>query len=91
MLNTDYKDEVLTVYLSGELDHNRAAGLRTKIDGRVNALSKVSFMDSLGIGLIMGRYRSVGLIGGKLRVVNIPDNLSKIIALSGISSLGVLR
>ena len=100
MLNTDYKDEVLTVYLSGELDHNRAAGLRAKIDGRVNALrpktleldfSKVSFMDSSGIGLIMGRYRSVGLIGGKLRVVNIPDNLTKIFALSGISSLGVLK
>lgn len=100
MLNTDYKDEVLTVHLSGELDHNRAANLRAKIDGRVNALrpktleldfSKVSFMDSSGIGLIMGRYRSVGLVGGKLRVVNIPDNLTKIFALSGISSLGVLK
>lgn len=100
MLNTDYKDDVLTVYLSGELDHNRAAGIRAKIDGRVNALrpkkleldfSGVSFMDSSGIGLIMGRYRSVGLIGGRLSVVNIPDNLTKIVELSGISSLGVLK
>ncbi|MBR1730928.1 MAG: anti-sigma factor antagonist [Ruminococcus sp.] len=99
MLKTDYRDDVLTVYLSGEIDHNRASGIRAKIDGRVNALrpkilvldfSKVSFMDSSGIGLIMGRYRSVGLIGGRLRVVNIPDNLTKIVALSGISSLGVL-
>ena len=48
-------------------------------------------MDSSGIGLIMGRYRSVGLIGGQLRVVNIPEHLSKIVSLSGISSLGVLK
>lgn len=100
MLNTDYKDEVLTVYLSGEIDHNKASGIRTKIDGRISALrpktleldfSKVSFMDSSGIGLVMGRYRAVGLVGGRLKVVNIPPNLKRIFDLSGINSLGVLK
>lgn len=99
MLNTDYKNDVLTVYLNGEIDHNRAADIRTTIDGRINTLrpkkleldfSKVSFMDSSGIGLIMGRYRAVGLIGGELKIKNIPDNLSRIIELSGVTSLGVL-
>lgn len=98
MIQTDYKNDTLTVYLNGEIDHNRASNIRTAIDSRINSLrpkkleldfSKVSFMDSSGIGLIMGRYRAVGLVGGELRIKNIPDNLSRIIELSGITSLGV--
>ena len=100
MLNTDYRDNILTVYLSGEIDHNRAAGMRMSIDSQVSALrpklleldfSKVSFMDSSGIGLIMGRYRSVGLVGGELKVINVPQGLSKIMELSGVSALGVFK
>lgn len=100
MINTDFENNVLTVYLSGEIDHNRATTLRTTIDGQVNSLrpetlqldfSKVSFMDSSGIGLIMGRYRTMGLIGGNLAVINVPQNIGRIISLSGISSLGVMR
>ncbi|MCH5303227.1 MAG: anti-sigma factor antagonist [Ruminococcus sp.] len=99
MIQTDYKNDVLTVYLNGEIDHNRAANIRTTIDSRINSLrprrleldfSKVSFMDSSGIGLIMGRYRAVGLVGGELKITNIPENLSRIIELSGVTSLGVL-
>lgn len=100
MIKTDYKNDILTVYLNGEIDHNRAADIRTTIDSRINStrpkrleldFSKVSFMDSSGIGLIMGRYRAVGLIGGDLKIKNIPENLSRIIELSGITSLGVLN
>ena len=99
MLDTKYKNDILTVYLNGEIDHNRASGIRTAIDSRINTLrpkkleldfSKVSFMDSSGIGLIMGRYRAVGLIGGELKVTNVPENLSRIIELSGVTSLGVI-
>ncbi len=98
MINTDYKNDTLTVYLGGEIDHDKAFDIRTTIDSRINSLrpkkleldfSKVSFMDSSGIGLIMGRYRAVGLVGGELKIKNIPENLSRIIELSGITSLGV--
>ena len=100
MLNTDYKNDTLTVYLGGELDHNRAADIRVSIDSSISALrpkqlnldfSGVSFMDSSGIGLIMGRYRSMALVGGELRVTNIPPSLQRIIELSGVRSLGVLK
>lgn len=99
MLNTDYKNDTLTVFLTGEIDHNRAAGIRSSIDSQISALrpkqlnldfSKVSFMDSSGIGLIMGRYRSVGLVGGVLKVVNVPDSINRIIELSGVTTLGVM-
>ena len=100
MLDTKYKNDILTVKLKGEIDHNSAAKLRTAIDSQINALrpklleldfSKVGFMDSSGIGLIMGRYRSMGLIGGKIKVINVPENIDRIISLSGISALGVLK
>lgn len=98
MLQTEYKNDILTVYLSGEIDHDRAGYLRATIDSKINTtrpkkleldFSKVSFMDSSGIGLIMGRYRAVGLVGGKLKITNVPDNLTRIIELSGVTSLGV--
>lgn len=100
MLDTKYKNDILTIKLKGEIDHNSAAKLRTAIDSQINALrpklleldfSKVGFMDSSGIGLIMGRYRSMGLIGGKIKVINVPENIGRIISLSGISALGVLK
>ena len=47
--------------------------------------------DSSGVGLVMGRYRQMKLIGGRLRVVNVPDSIYRIFAMSGLESLGVLR
>lgn len=48
-------------------------------------------MDSSGVGLVMGRYRAMKLMGGSLRVVNVPERLYRIFAMSGIEGLGVLR
>lgn len=100
VVETDYNDNILVAKLYGEIDHHRAHAIRNKIDSQTESLRPkelhldfkgVSFMDSSGIGLIMGRYRHVTLIGGKLKVVNVPQGLQKIINLSGIDSLGVLK
>ncbi|MBQ6625738.1 MAG: anti-sigma factor antagonist [Ruminococcus sp.] len=100
MVETKYIDDVLTAKIYGEIDHHRAQSIRTKIDAQTQMhkpkelqldFSNVSFMDSSGIGLIMGRYRQVSLLGGSLKVVNVPQGLKKIIMLSGIDSLGVLK
>ena len=48
-------------------------------------------MDSSGIGLIMGRYRLMKLIGGSLLVCNVPPHIKRIIDLSGVGTLGVLE
>ncbi len=99
MLKTEFKNNVLTAYIDGEIDHDSAAKIRTKIDGAAQSLkpkllcldfSKVTFMDSSGVGLIMGRYRQMGLLGGRLQVTNIPDNMYRIFAMSGLEGLGVL-
>lgn len=100
MIKTDYKNKTLTAFLSGEIDHHNAAEIRGTIDSQAESLrpqllqldfSKVQFMDSSGIGLIMGRYREMALLGGKLEVVNIPSHLERLVNLSGVGTLGVLK
>ena len=48
-------------------------------------------MDSSGIGLIMGRYRLMSLYGGIVRVVNVPDELERMMKLSGLSALDIME
>ncbi len=100
MLHIKYEDDVMTVSLSGELDHHRCSNIRKKIDSRTESqrpkllvldFSEVIFSDSSGVGLVMGRYRQMLLLGGKLQVVNVPENLKKVFRLSGLEGLGVMK
>lgn len=93
------EDSVLTAKLSGELDHHRCEVIRKKIDARAESerprtlvldFENVGFMDSSGVGLVMGRYRHISLIGGKLSVVNVPESILRVFRLSGLEGLGVL-
>lgn len=99
MLNTAYEDNVLTVYLAGEIDQHTTKSLRQEIDSQTEALrprtlcldfNKVRFMDSSGIGLIMGRFRQMSLMGGNMKIVNLPSNIKRVVNLSGIQTLGVI-
>lgn len=89
----------ITAFLNGEIDHHTARDIRQQIDSAAEAhhpkvlyldFSGVRFMDSSGIGLIMGRYRLMQLMGGYVRVINIPSHLQRLIELSGVKALGVL-
>ena len=69
MLQTTKQGDALTVYLTGEIDHCVAEGLRNEIEMLIVAhdphrlildFSQVSFMDSSGIGMIIGRYKTAG-------------------------------
>ncbi len=100
MVETKFSNNVLTAYLSGEIDHNSAAQIRVRVDGMAQELKPgllcldfggVSFMDSSGVGLVMGRFRQMKLLGGRLRVQNYSDSLYRIFAMSGLEGLGVLR
>ena len=100
MVETKFSNNVLTAYLSGEIDHDSAAKIRAHVDASVQSLkpkllcldfSRVGFMDSSGVGLVMGRFRQMKLLGGRLRVQNYSDSLYRIFAMSGLEGLGVLR
>lgn len=85
--------------LTGDIDHHTAREMRQEIDAYIEKhhpsvvrldFSSVQFMDSSGIGLIMGRFRLLQLLGGELYVINIPTHLERLIVLSGVGALGVL-
>lgn len=86
--------------LSGDIDHHTAKQLREEIDSQASLdkpellkldFQNVDFMDSSGIGLIMGRYKLMQSLGGRLRVINVPNYIARVIRLSGLDQLGVLE
>ena len=92
--------KTLTALLSGEIDHHWAAILREKIDERAAAaapailildFSAVTFMDSSGIGLILGRVRMAALWNGRVAVTGLSPQLRRMAELSGIASLAALE
>lgn len=83
----------LTITLPRELDHPASDTIRRESDrimGRqyigtiVFDFSETSFMDSSGIGLIMGRYRALGMRGNCVRAVNVNGHIEKLLRLSGL-------
>ena len=91
---------VLVAYLSGEIDHHEAARLRGQIDPRILSgdfarvvldFGGVTFMDSSGIGLILGRYRLLRDLGGTLAVQGADPQVARLLRLSGIADLVVLE
>ena len=93
------KGEVVTACLYGEIDHHNAAEMREKIDEAIDCnmpsllvldFSGVSFMDSSGIGLIMGRYRNLQKLGAKMTVTGASPQISKILRLAGMNRLAKL-
>ena len=90
----------MTYHLTGEIDHHSARAARELIDSLIAQkrpstlrldFSEVGFMDSSGIGLIMGRYRMMQLYGGTVNVVNVPADQEKIMQLSGLGTRGIIR
>lgn len=89
---------VTTVYLAGELDHHNAAPLRERVDGVVQMrrpkllvldFSGVGFMDSSGIGFVMGRYKLMQSMGGQLRVQGASPRMEKVMRLAGLERLPI--
>lgn len=85
--------KVLVAYLEGELDHHHAEGIRNAIDAvileempekLVFDLSGVTFMDSSGIGIIMGRYRAIQASGGSVAFIGIGKKIDKLMEVSGL-------
>ena len=89
----NYENGKLTIYLEEELDISSCKVIRGIIDGYIMKyqpyvlvldLSGVKFMDSSGIGLIIGRYNLIKLLDSKMTVVNAAENIRRIIELSNI-------
>ncbi|MBQ8342084.1 MAG: STAS domain-containing protein [Clostridia bacterium] len=99
MIYSDYgyeikaRDRLLCISLYGEIDHHSAVALRQELDELILRrqprrlvldLSRIDFMDSAGLGLLMGRYRLMNSMGGVMVVSNANDRVLKILRLSGM-------
>ena len=94
-MNIDYneKDKLLTFEVTEEIDHHWSEKIRRQVDDEIERLipkkvifdfDKVTFMDSAGIGMLIGRYKAVKMLGGNLELINVKNNIRKILEMSGI-------
>lgn len=86
----------LLVKVTGELDHHLAAKVKEEADNKmrcsnaVNVIfdfSELSFMDSSGIGVIMGRYKKVRTLGGRVIAYGVNAQILRIMEMSGIDKI----
>lgn len=90
------KSKVLLVRLSGEIDHHFASEVREKIDRAIESYEKkslaldftgVTFMDSSGIGVVMGRYNKIKDLGGIVFVLGCNSYIDRILEMAGIYTI----
>ena len=88
--------QALTVKLEGELDHHSAESIRSAIDREIEStgcerltldMEGVTFMDSSGLGVILGRYRLLNARGGTLFISGANSSVERILRMSGLYSL----
>lgn len=86
----------ITAAISGDLDHHAAREMRTELDDVISHsrpellildFESVGFMDSSGIGLILGRKRALQAVGGELLIKNARPEIAAVIKLSGLGNL----
>lgn len=89
-------DNCLMVRLPEEVDHHRAAYICENADRFIvqdNVAHVVfdfkdtRFMDSSGIGIIMGRYRKISCFGGKVYAIHVDKHIRRMLALSGLNKI----
>ncbi|PRR76798.1 Anti-sigma F factor antagonist [Clostridium liquoris] len=92
-LKFENNNEKLLVHMMGELDHHSAEEVRNKIDDRLNRddmkklimdFSGVSFMDSSGIGVVIGRYKKLAYKNGTVCITNVNETVRRVFELSGM-------
>ena len=87
------EQKALLAKISCEIDHHTCRTMREQIDVKlferrpevlVLDFSEVKFMDSSGLGLILGRVEKASALGVRVEVIGLSDSLYKLIRLSGI-------
>ena len=92
----DEMDNCLYIQITEEIDHHSTEIIRRKMDNEMTRFmprkvvfdfSKVSFMDSAGIGLLIGRYKLAKMLGGVAEITNTSKSIEKVLEMSGITRI----
>ena len=95
-MTTLVRDDKMIIYLSGEIDHHTARDIREGVDKLIITqrpktfildLSGVDFMDSSGLGLVLGRYRKIKETGGEMFLANADERTMRILKLAGVDKI----
>lgn len=89
-------DKLLLIQFTEEIDHHTTEKMRRRADYEIERhiprkiifdFNQVSFMDSAGIGLLLGRYKNATALGAKVELRNVNKSILKILKMSGITRL----
>ena len=90
------QENCLTIFLPSEIDHHNSEELRRESDHLIERnhiryvifdFKETDFMDSSGIGVIMGRYRRIFMLGGEVCAVHVNERMRKILTMSGVTKI----
>lgn len=93
------KHRMIVMKIYGEIDHHTAGGIRKELEkeikrtGAVNIaldFGNVTFMDSSGIGMIIGRYKTVKSLGGYIILYDVSESVNRLLRMSGVSDLVII-
>ena len=97
-LNSKYiqEDKLLILKITEEIDHHTTQDIRRKADNEITRymprkvvfdFGNVTFMDSAGIGMLLGRYKIAKMLGGSVEMINVKPNIKKIFDMCGIPKI----
>lgn len=95
-MTTLVKDDKMIVYISGEIDHHTSREIRESIDKMIVMqrpatlildLEGIDFMDSSGLGLILGRYKKIRELNGNMYICGANDRTMKILKMAGVDKI----
>ncbi len=93
------KQRLILVRVMGEIDHHSAEGIRRVVEKELRRTSAinvafdfgaVTFMDSAGIGMIIGRYKTAAALGGAVIVFDVNEQVRRIMDMSGLPRLVII-
>lgn len=95
-MNYLVEENCLTIFLPQEVDHHYAEEIKREADRLIESkhikyvifdFKNTDFMDSSGIGVIMGRYRQIYLLGGEVWAAHASERMKKILNMSGVTQI----
>lgn len=90
------EDKLLVFEITEELDHHACEIIRRRADYEIQRFmpkrvifdfNRVIFMDSAGVGLIIGRYKTINNLGGELVMMNVNEKVKRVFEMSGVLRL----
>lgn len=95
-INLISEKRTIVAKIDTDLDHHSAVQIRRAIDSKIKSsnavnvifnFSQVDFMDSSGIGMLMGRYKITNILGGKVIIFGMKKQVRRIVDMSGIDKI----